>query len=315
MAIKDGGVAVADTLVVLDHDLGEELVGGLGGVVLAVTADITALDDGDGELDVEANVVTGQGLGHGLVVHLDGLDLNDLVRGHELDDHAGLQDAGLNTADGHGADTADLVHVLQGQTQGLVGRALWGLDVVEVLQQGLAGVALLLVLDPPGHVAGLLQHVVAGPAGDWHEGAGALVGNGVALALLVLLILLVLLVITTLLLLALVLLLVADLDQLGLDVVHDLDEALLVPSSAGGVVHLVDTDDQLLNTQGVGEQGVLLGGATLRDTRLEVVAVDDQQGNIGLGGTGDHVLDEVTVTRGVNDGVVPPLSEELLRGA
>merc|ERR1719183_3307941 len=31
--------------------------------------------------------------------------------------------------------------------------------------------------------------------------------------------------------------------------------------------------------------------------------------------TGDHVLDEVTVTRGIDDGVVPLLGEELLRRA
>merc|ERR1719484_289910 len=40
-----------------------------------------------------------------------------------------------------------------------------------------------------------------------------------------------------------------------------------------------------------------------------------QQGDVGLGGAGDHVLDEIPVARRINDGVVPLLGEELLGGA
>lgn len=56
-------------------------------------------------LDVEADVVAGQGLGQGLVVHLHGLDLGGQVGGREGDNHAGLQDPGLHAADGDGSDT------------------------------------------------------------------------------------------------------------------------------------------------------------------------------------------------------------------
>ena len=48
-----------------------------------------------------------------------------------------------------------------------------------------------------------------------------------------------------------------------------------------------------------GDEGTTIGGA-------------QQQGNIGLGGTGDHVLDEVTVTGGIDDGVVVAAGVELL---
>merc|ERR1712099_52290 len=67
--------------------------------------------------------------------------------------------------------------------------------------------------------------------------------------------------------------------------------------------HLVDGDDELLDTKGVGEQGVLTGLAILGDTSLELTSTsgNDEDGAVGLGGTSDHVLDEVTVTRGVND--------------
>lgn len=41
----------------------------------------------------------------------------------------------------------------------------------------------------------------------------------------------------------------------------------------------------------------------LGDTGLELTGTggDDEDGAVGLGGTSDHVLDEVTVTRGIND--------------
>ena len=41
---------------------------------------------------------------------------------------------------------------------------------------------------------------------------------------------------------------------------------------------------------------------------------DDQHGGVGLGGTGDHVLHEVTVTRGVDDGEVVLVGVEALVG-
>ena len=43
--------------------------------------------------------------------------------------------------------------------------------------------------------------------------------------------------------------------------------------------------------------------AVLGDTSLELTGTtgDDEDGAVSLGGTSDHVLDEVTVARGVND--------------
>jgi len=45
------------------------------------------------------------------------------------------------------------------------------------------------------------------------------------------------------------------------------------------------------------------------------VGWDHQQGDVGLGGAGDHVLDEITVTWGIDDRVVVRLGEEFLGGA
>jgi len=48
---------------------------------------------------------------------------------------------------------------------------------------------------------------------------------------------------------------------------------------------------------------VLSGLTVLGDTGLELTSTggDDEDSAVGLGGTGNHVLDEVTVSGGVND--------------
>ena len=73
VAIEDGSVAVFDLSgVVHDDDLGDERLDFFGRVVLGVTADVASLDVLDGEtLDVESDVVSGNGLGDGGVVHFD----------------------------------------------------------------------------------------------------------------------------------------------------------------------------------------------------------------------------------------------------
>ena len=71
-------------------------------------------------------------------------------------------------------------------------------------------------------------------------------------------------------------------------------------------VHLVDTNDQLLDTKGEGQESVFSGLTILGDTSFEFTNTsgDDEDSAISLRGTSDHVLDEITVTWGVNDGDV-----------
>ena len=45
------------------------------------------------------------------------------------------------------------------------------------------------------------------------------------------------------------------------------------------------------------------------------VSGDHEEAHVGLGGAGNHVLDEIAMTGGINDGVVPVVREELLGGA
>ena len=94
-------------------DLGGE-VGHTGGrLVLGVGGDVASLDVLDRHvLDVEANVVAGDGLRQGLVVHLDGLDLSGEVDRGEGDNHAGLDHSSLHTTDGHCANASNFVDIL-----------------------------------------------------------------------------------------------------------------------------------------------------------------------------------------------------------
>jgi len=289
VAIEDWGVSVSDlTRVVHDDDLGGEGLGLLGGVVLGVGSDVSSSDVLDGNvLDVESDVVTRSGLGEGLVVHLDGLNFSGDVDGGEGGDQAGFDDTGLDSADGHSSNTTDLVDILEGKSKWLVGRSGWWDDGVEGFEHCLAGeLALLDFLGPslvPLHVRGFLNHVVSVPSRDGDESNGLGVESNL-------------------------------LDVVG-DFGSDFSESLLAVWWLSGV-HLVDSNDELLDTEGVGEESVLSGLAVLGDTSFELTNTggDDEDGAIGLGGTSDHVLDEITVTGGVNDGDVVLVGLELPEG-
>merc|ERR1711937_991329 len=108
------------------------------------------------------------------------------------------------------------------------------------------------------------------------------------------------------------------------EAVHkSLDHDLL---SAGGLdlgslpaIHFVNSNNQLFDSQKVDQTGVLAGLSldlssfvvSLLDSGGEVtISRHHQQSNIGLSSSGNHVLDEVTMSRCINDGVVVGFSEE-----
>lgn len=265
VAIEDGGIAGVDlTRVVEDDDLGEEVLATLGGVVLGVTGNVTTADLLYGDvLDVESDVVTRGGLRDLLVVHFDGLDFGGEARGSKGNDHAGLDNTSLDTANGDSSNTTNLVDVLEGDTEGLVRGASRLLDGVEGTEESGSLV--------PGHVLGLLEHVITSPARDGDEGdVLGLVTNA--------------------------------LKELGDGFVDFVVALLRVLNGLG--VHLVDGNDHLLDTEGEGKKSVLTGLSVGINTSLEfsLTGSDDEDGNVSLGGTSDHVLDEITVTGSINNG-------------
>jgi len=289
VAIHDGRVSVLDfTGMVENDDLSVEVLALLGRIVLRIGSDVSTTDFLDGHvLDVEANVVAGKSLGKRLVVHLYRLHFGGDVCGREADEHAGFDDARLDSADGHRSDAADLVDVLERQTKGLIGGAAGRNDRVEgfdesetcdiaLLFGGLGPALLLLAISvaacPPSHLLGLLQHIVAMPSGDGAK--DDLLG------------------------------IVPDLLDVTLDFLTDLQESALVVGRRRSGVHLVNADNELLDAKSVGEKRVLTSLAVLGDDSLELSST----------GGDDHVLDEISVSRGINDGDVVIFSLELPQG-
>jgi hypothetical protein len=152
---------------------------------------------------------------------------------------------------------------LEGETEGLVRGARRGLDGVDGLEESLSlrdtGLGLLLPSLEPSHVGRLLEHVVSVPSGDGDEGDRLGVKSDL-------------------------------LDEVG----GLLDDLLVTGLRVLGGVHLVDGDDELADTEGEGEEGVLARLSILGDTGLELsnTGGDDEDGAISLGSTSDHVCGE-----------------------
>jgi hypothetical protein len=287
VAIQDWSVTGTDlTGVVEDDDLGVEGSGTHWWIVLGVTADVSTTDFLDGNvLDVETNVVSGNTLDELFVVHFDGLDFSGDVGWSEGDNHTGLDDTGFDTTDWDSSDTTDLVDVLEWETERLVGWTDWGLDGIDGFEESLAavlaGLGLLLPTLVPRALVGGLDHVVTIETRDGDEW-----------------------------------------DSLG--VVSDLldegggflDDFVITVLGEVDSVHLVEGNDELLDTESEGQEGVFTSLTILGDTGFEFTDTggDDKNGTISLGGTSNHVLDKVTMSGGINDGNVVLWSLELPEG-
>merc|ERR1712012_1497452 len=243
VTIKDRRVSIADlSWVIEDNNLGSEVRDSRCRLVLGVRGHVSSLDVLHGDvLDVEANVVSGHGLGERLVVHLHGLDLGGQHVGGEGDDHPGLDDASLNSAHGNCSNTSNFVNILEGKSKRLVSGSGWRNDGIKSLEKShTTGISLLPLDLPslvPGHLVRGVYHVVSVPAGDGHEGDG----HGVVSDLL---------------------------DKVGHLLLNLLKPGLAVGRLGG--VHLVTGNNELLDTKGVGEEGVFSGLSVLGDTGLKL---------------------------------------------
>jgi hypothetical protein len=176
VAIQNWCISSTDlTGVIEDNDLGIERVAALGRIILGVSAYVTTSDFLDRDvLDVEPDIVTRETLNQSFVVHFDGLDFSGDVGRGESDNHTGLDDSGFNTADGDCSNTTNFVDILERETEGLVGRSDGWLNGVDGFKEseslGCGGLGLLLPTLEPGHVGGLLDHVVTVPSRDGDEG-------------------------------------------------------------------------------------------------------------------------------------------------
>jgi hypothetical protein len=307
--LNDGGVALLELSgVVQNLNLSLEGLGGLEGGILLDDHDISGL----GEvilvqtLNVDTNVETALSAVNLLVVHLDGEDLSDArvglsVRGEENNLISRLEGTLLDLSSDDISDTLDVKDVGNGHTGGEVRGTLGDLnELVKGIVNGDDGLSGTISglhggTLPPRHVGGLLEEVVTLEARDGEDGDGLINELGVP----------------------------ADLAENVADLIANLVvTGLSVLGDIG--VHLVDANDQLLNTEQVQETGVLTG-LTLDLTCLSItlgkgsgevtISGNHDDSDISLRGTGDHVLHEISVAGGINDGVVEVGGVELLGGA
>jgi len=277
VAIEDRGVTLADvTRMVKNDDLSLKAFTALWRVILGIASHIASSDFFDRHvLDIEANVVSRLGLWKALVVHLHRFNLGGDVARSEVDHNTRLQDTSLDTTDRHSSNTSNLVDILERKSEGLLGRSRRRLNTVEGLVQSftsdrgfvfLGGEAL-----KPGSFIRCLDHVVTMPARDGQDGYSL----GV----------------------------VTNLLDIGLNFFLDLGETRLAVRWLG-VVYLVDANDELLHTQGESKKGMLSGLAVLRNTSLKLTSTagNNEHSTVGLRGTSNHVLDEITMARGIDDG-------------
>jgi len=208
-------------------------------------------------------------------VHFDGLDFSGQVDGGEGDDGTRLQDTSLNSSNGYCSNTSDLVHVLQGDSEGLVRRSLRLLDGIESLEEGGSLV--------PGQVGRSLEHVVTEPTRDGDE--GDLLG------------------------------VVTDfLDEVG-NLALDFGVTRFGPVDGFIVHLVDNDDEllhsQSVSQKGVLSGLTVLVNTSLE---LSLSRGNDQDGTIGLRGTSNHVLDKVSVARSIDDGEVVLLGFEFPEG-
>jgi hypothetical protein len=172
MAIQDGGITRLDlTGMVKNDDLSSKVLNFLCGVVLGIRADVTSPDVLDRHgLDVESDVVTGDGFSQRFVMHLDGFDIGLDHDGGKSDAHVGSEDTSFNSSDGDRSDTTDLVDILEGESEGFVSGSFGGDDSVQSFKKSHSFV--------PGEVVGSLHHVITVPSGNGDEGdVGGVISN------------------------------------------------------------------------------------------------------------------------------------------
>lgn len=88
-------------------------------------------------LDVETDVVTRVTCLKLFVVHFDGLHFSGHVGRSEGDNHASFDGTSLDTTDRYCSNTTDFVNVLEGKSEGLIGRTNGRFDSIDSIKEGL----------------------------------------------------------------------------------------------------------------------------------------------------------------------------------
>mmetsp|Transcript_13404 Transcript_13404/g.26712 ORF Transcript_13404/g.26712 Transcript_13404/m.26712 type:complete len:296 (-) Transcript_13404:137-1024(-) len=236
-------------------------------------------------------------------MHLHSEDLSNAWVGrgmgwHEDNILSWLDHSLLDTSGKHISNSLNLVSSRNWKTEWGISLTLWHLNkVVQSLEEGINVLLISLWIHninslPPVHVLGLLDEVISHPSRDWKNWHRVL--DKVWLP-----------------------------SNLGKHMGHLITDlvvtSLLVSSNIR--VHLVHTNNELLHTEKVDKTGVL-AGLSLNLSSLVVSLLDGggevtiswnhKKAHISLGSSRNHILNEISVPWGINDGVMPVISVELL---
>ncbi|CAG5095511.1 Protein of unknown function [Cotesia congregata] len=115
-------------------------------------------------LNVETNVVSGDGLSEGFVMHFYGLNFSGKSSGGESNNHTWFQQTSFDTTDWYCSNTSNLR---------FVGGSAWWQDSVKSFNEGGTFTVTVFTFNlpslEPSHFAGCLQHVVSVPSRDGDE--------------------------------------------------------------------------------------------------------------------------------------------------
>jgi len=196
-------------------------------------------------------------------MHFDWFAFSGDVHGSEGDDHAWFKETGFNSSNWNSSNTSNLVYVLEGKSEWLILGSLGLIKGIKGIDEDGTSV--------PFHVLWSFDHVISNPTGYGDEWNLVWV--------------------------------VPDLLQVVSDFFLDFFVSLLVVVD-WFVVHLVHANNDLFDSHGEGQECVFSGLSVLGNTSFEFSSTwgDNEDSNISLWGSSDHVLDEISVTWGINDG-------------
>jgi hypothetical protein len=275
VAVEDWCVAWHDLLgVVHDDDVGSEMFTTLWSVIGGITDNVTLFDVLSRKTaDVETDIVAWNGFNELFVVHFNRFYFSSLSSWCKDDNHAWDELARFDTTSWDGSDTVNFVDVLDWEAEWLISWALWSLETVNGVNKAKTFV--------PWHLGRKFHDVITGPTRGWDEVEFFYVSE------------------------------TDGVKVLG-HFVLDFGITLLGVVNLW-IVHLVDSEDHGFDTKCVGEGSMFASLAFVGNTSFELTSSgsDDEDSNVCLGSTSDHVLYKVSVTWSIDDGYNELLCLEL----
>mmetsp|Transcript_4996 Transcript_4996/g.8338 ORF Transcript_4996/g.8338 Transcript_4996/m.8338 type:complete len:216 (+) Transcript_4996:557-1204(+) len=158
-----------------NNDLSSEVFGSFWRIVFAIPSNIPTLNIlYRNVLNVKANIVSRQSLCKGFMVHFHRFDLCGKDLRSKSNNCPRLKDSSLHTSHRNCSDTSNFVHILQGQTQRLIGGSFRGQNTIQGLKQSFStGISFLTFNSPslePWHICTFLHHIVSMPTRYGNKG-------------------------------------------------------------------------------------------------------------------------------------------------